>query len=266
MERSRKRNVLIISKDSQTTAFLSKILGLLGHEVHIAVDAETLSAALRRQNFKLLIVDSNLIPDSKLNKEGLMLLEMLRNKQRAIPVIIHDFHNQVSEWIPPQVSDRIPSLEQAERQGITQALSFSELSEQVNAVLRRRAYPSRYILKVEDLEFNPVTRKVTRAGREIKLSTKEFQVLHVLMARAGHEVTREELLREVWGARPGTDSNLVDLYINYLQQKIDPPTKDGEQIDQQSQLIHKARRGGYQIGRKGGYRIGWPALASKKLQ
>jgi DNA-binding winged helix-turn-helix (wHTH) protein len=94
---------------------------------------------------------------------------------------------------------------------------------------------------VENLELDPASRKVHRGKREIKLSPKEFELLFLLMRHAGETVSRQELLRESWGLELESDSNLVDVYVNYLRKKIDH--RDEEK------LIYTVRGSGYRIGR-----------------
>ena len=97
------------------------------------------------------------------------------------------------------------------------------------------------MLRVEDLELDPALRKIRRAERDMKLSPKEFDLLHLLMRRAGCTVTRQELLQQAWGLQPETDSNLVDVYVNYLRKKVDAVNEE--------KLIHTVRGSGYRIGR-----------------
>jgi DNA-binding winged helix-turn-helix (wHTH) protein len=99
------------------------------------------------------------------------------------------------------------------------------------------------ILRVEDLELDPATRKTHRGHREIKLSPKEFDLLALLMRHAGNTVPRQELLRECWGQEGGGDSNLVDVYVNYLRKKVDFPEDE--------KLIHTIRGEGYRLGKPG---------------
>ncbi|HSK44092.1 MAG TPA: winged helix-turn-helix domain-containing protein, partial [Candidatus Binatia bacterium] len=105
----------------------------------------------------------------------------------------------------------------------------------------RKADPALNVLRVEDLELDPVSRKVHRGKHEIKLSPKEFELLLLLMRQAGETVTRHDLLRGSWGLQPESDSNLVDVYVNYLRRKIDFTDED--------KLIHTIRGAGYRIGR-----------------
>jgi DNA-binding winged helix-turn-helix (wHTH) protein len=140
-----------------------------------------------------------------------------------------------------RVSDRIQSLNLGADDYITKPFSFQELAARTNALLRRKADPALNVLRVEDLELDPGLRKVHRGKHEIKLSPKEFDLLLLLMRHAGETVTRRELLHECWGLEPETDSNLVDVYVNYLRKKID--------FTDEPKLIHTVRGAGYRIGK-----------------
>ncbi len=232
-------SILLADDDVHLATFLSKSLESEGYAVHTALDEDTVLAELSRQNYQLIILDLNFG-----RTDGLKLLEKLRSEGLATPVIVLSARNRVS--------DRIQSLNLGADDYVTKPFSFQELAARVNALLRRKADPSLNILRVEDLELDPSMRKVARAEREIKLSGKEFHLLHLLMRRAGNEVTRQELLQEVWGSQPGSDSNLVDVYVNYLRRKIEHfvVLKGEEKIDEENKLIHTVRGVGYRIGRE----------------
>ena len=138
-----------------------------------------------------------------------------------------------------KVSDRIQALNLGADDYVTKPFSFQELAARVNALLRRKADPSLNVLRVEDLELDPALRKIRRAERDMKLSPKEFDLLHLLMRRAGCTVTRQELLQQAWGLQPETDSNLVDVYVNYLRKKVDAINEE--------KLIHTVRGSGYRL-------------------
>lgn len=222
-------SILLADDDVHLARFLSKSLESEGYAVHTALDEDTAVAELRRQNYKLIILDLNFG-----QTDGLKLLEKLRAEGVETPVIVLSARNKIS--------DRIQSLNLGADDYVTKPFSFQELAARAQALLRRKADPTLNILRVEDLELDPGTRKVTRAEREIKLSAKEFHLLHLLMRNAGNEVTRQELMQEVWGSQPGTDSNLVDVYVNYLRKKV-----EGEN---ESKLINTIRGVGYRLGRE----------------
>src|SRR5215471_7040107 len=201
-------SILLADDDAQLATFLSKSLESEGYSVHIAGDAESVRAELGRQNYKLIILDLNFG-----STDGLQLLQELRAEGLETPVIVLSARSQVS--------DRIQSLNLGADDYVTKPFSFQELAARANALLRRKADPTLNVLRVDDLELDPAARRVSRGGREIKLSLKEFHLLHLLMKHAGNVVTRQELLQEVWGTPPEVDSNLVDVYINYLRKKIE---------------------------------------------
>lgn len=233
-------SILLADDDLDLATLLSKSLESEGYDVHTALDESMVLAELQRQNYKLIILDLNFG-----KTDGLRLLERLRNEGVSTPVIVLSARNKIS--------DRIQSLNLGADDYVTKPFSFQELAARANALLRRKSDPSLNLLRVEDLELDPATpQKVVRAGQEIKLSTKEFHLLRLLMRRAGDVVTRQELLQEVWGPQPGSDSNLVDVYVNYLRRKIEHfvVIKGEEKIDEDSKLIHTIRGVGYRIGRE----------------
>jgi len=233
-------SILLADDDVHLATFLSKSLESEGYAVHTALDENTVVAELRRQNYKLIILDLNFG-----QTDGLKLLERLRAEGLETPVIVLSARNRVS--------DRVQSLHLGADDYVTKPFSFQELAARAQALLRRKSDPTLNILRVEDLVLDPATRKVKRAGREIKLSLKEFHLLHLLMRRAGNVVTRQELLQEVWGAQPGTDSNLVDVYVNYLRKKIERlvVVRKGEtRIREEDRLLHTIRGIGYRLGRE----------------
>jgi DNA-binding response OmpR family regulator len=230
-------SILLADDDLQLATFLSKSLESAGYSVRTALNEDSVLSELQRQNYKLIILDLNFG-----QTDGLKLLEKLRSEGLETPVMVLSARNRVS--------DRIQSLNLGADDYITKPFSFQELAARANALLRRKADPSLSVLRVENLELDPSSRKAHRGKREIKLSPKEFDLLFLLMRHAGDTVSRQDLLRESWGLQPETDSNLVDVYVNYLRKKVDFP---GEE-----KLICTVRGAGYRIGRpapsqNGGY-------------
>jgi len=220
--------ILLADDDVHLANFLSKSLESEGYSVHTALDAESVLFELKRQNYKLIILDLNFG-----KTDGLQLLEKLRSEGLTTPVMVLSARNKVS--------DRIQSLNLGADDYVTKPFSFQELSARANALLRRKADPALNVLRLEDLELDPALRRVTRGGRNIKLSPKEFDLLHLLLRRSGETVSRQELLRQSWGLQPETDSNRIDVYVNYLRKKIDQPTDE--------KLIYTVRGAGYRLGR-----------------
>jgi two-component system OmpR family response regulator len=221
-------SILLADDDVPLATFLSKSLESEGYSVHTALDENTVLAELQRQNYKLIILDLNFG-----ETDGLKLLEKLRAGGLETPVMVLSARNRIT--------DRIQSLNLGADDYITKPFSFQELAARANALLRRKVDPSLSVLRVENLELDPASRKVHRGRREIKLSPKEFELLFLLMRHAGETVSRQELLRKSWGLELESDSNLVDVYVNYLRKKIDH--RDEEK------LIYTVRGSGYRIGR-----------------
>ena len=231
-------SILLADDDLHLATFLSKSLESEGYSVHTALNEDSVLSELERQSYKLIILDLNFG-----QTDGLKLLEKLRANGLEIPVMVLSARNRVS--------DRIQSLNLGADDYITKPFSFQELAARTNALLRRKADPALNILRVEDLEADPASRKVHRGKHEIKLSPKEFDLLFLLMRHAGETVARHDLLRQSWGPEPETDSNLVDVYVNYLRKKID--------FADEPKLIHTVRGAGYRIGRPAPSPDGGPA-------
>ncbi|MGZ4855610.1 MAG: response regulator [Candidatus Angelobacter sp.] len=221
-------SILLADDDLHLATFLSKSLESEGYSVHTALNEDSVLSELQRQNYQLIILDLNFG-----QTDGLKLLEKLRAEGLETPVMVLSARNRVS--------DRIQSLNLGADDYITKPFSFQELAARTNALLRRKADPALNILRVENLELDPASRKIHRGKREIKLSPKEFDLLFLLMRHAGETVTRQDLLRESWGLQPETDSNLVDVYVNYLRKKVD--------CADEGKLICTVRGAGYRIGR-----------------
>ena len=192
-----------------------------------AVDEASVLSELKRQNYRLIILDLNLGPT-----DGLRLLKKLRAEGTTTPILVLSARDQVT--------DRIESLNLGADDYVTKPFSFQELSARAGAILRRKSDPALNVRRVEDLEMDPVTRKVHRGSRDVKLSPREFELLQMLMRRAGETVSRQHLLEQCWGTQE-TDSNLVDVYVNYLRKKIDVQGVD--------KLIHTVRGAGYRLGK-----------------
>lgn len=218
-------SILLADDDPQLATFLSKSLESEGYTVHTALDEHQMLGELERQSYQLIILDLNFGPT-----DGLKLLEELRAGGLDTPVLVLSGRNRVS--------DRIDSLNLGADDYVTKPFSFQELAARAHAILRRKANPSLNVLRVEDLELDPLTRKVHRGQHEIKLSPKEFDMLHLLMRRAGEILSRQQLLQECWETNE-TDSNLVDVYVNYLRKKVDAGRE---------KIIHTVRGAGYRLG------------------
>jgi len=189
-------------------------------------------------DYDVVILDVNL-PKA----DGFSVLQRIRAKKPDLAVLF--LTGSV------QVCDRVKGLDLGADDYLTKPFSLSELLARVRAVVRRSSRPVESVLKVDDLVMDRVQRAVTRAGRPINLTPKEFALLEYLMRSAGRSVSRPMIIEHVWNLGFDSTTNVVDVYINYLRKKI-----DGES---ERKLIHTVRGVGYQIG--GEERVGGGAQA-----
>jgi two-component system OmpR family response regulator len=121
------------------------------------------------------------------------------------------------------VEDRIAGLDGGADDYLTKPFSLGELSARLRALVRRQPSERPTVLEVGDIELDPARRKVTRGGAEIDLSAKEFSLLETFMRSPGRVLTRFQLLEHAWDYSYEHRSNVVDVYVRYLREKLDRP-------------------------------------------
>ncbi|HET7045013.1 MAG TPA: response regulator transcription factor, partial [Gaiellaceae bacterium] len=121
------------------------------------------------------------------------------------------------------VEDRVAGLDEGADDYLVKPFSFAELLARLRALHRREPLERPIVLEVGDLRLDPATREVARGGEPIELSAKEFALLEILMRRAGEVLSRYQLLECAWDGGYDNRSNIVDVYISYLRNKIDRP-------------------------------------------
>ncbi|MGK2954580.1 MAG: response regulator transcription factor [Solirubrobacterales bacterium] len=121
------------------------------------------------------------------------------------------------------VDDRVSGLDSGADDYLAKPFSFAELSARLRALVRRGSVTRPVVLEVDGLELDPAARKVSRSGTEIALSVKEFALLETFMRRPGEVLSRFQLLEHAWDYEYENRSNVVDVYVRYLREKIDRP-------------------------------------------
>ncbi len=142
------------------------------------------------------------------------------------------------------IEDRVAGLDNGADDYLAKPFSFAELSARLRALVRRGAAERPVLLEVDDLQLDPAARRVTRAGTEIPLSTKEFALLETFMRRPGEVLSRLQLLEHAWDYEYENRSNVVDVYVRYLREKIDRPFGRGS--------IETVRGAGYRMRSESG--------------
>ena len=219
--------VLLIEDDTEAANYLVKGLGESGHVVDHAADGATGLGLATSETYDVMIVD-RMLP----RMDGVTIIEMLRKNGNTTPVLILSAMNRVP--------DRVEGLKAGGDDYLTKPFAFAELVARLEALLRRgRPEAAETTLRVADLEMDQLSRRVTRAGEPIELQPREFRVLEYLMRHAGHVVTRTMLLENVWDYSFDPQTNVIDVHISRLRQKID---KGHEQP-----LLHTVRGAGYRL-------------------
>jgi two-component system OmpR family response regulator len=154
-------------------------------------------------------------------------------------------------WVPVlmltargAVEDRVAGLDGGADDYLTKPFSFAELLARLRALIRRGENERPAVVEVGDLRLDPATRQVWRRQTEIALSAKEFALLEAFMRRPGHVLTRLQLLEQAWEYDYEHRSNVIEVYVRYLRQKIDVPFE--------RQSIETVRGAGYRLRKDGG--------------
>jgi two-component system OmpR family response regulator len=201
--------LLIVEDDAEASEAMARGLGEAGHDCQTAEDGEAGLTSARRGRFDVLIVD-RMMP----KLDGVAMVERLRKEGDQTPVL---FLSALGE-----INHRVEGLRAGGDDYLVKPYAFAELIARVEALARRRETGSvQTLLRVGDLEMDLIGREVRRAGQEIDLQPREFQLLEFLMRHAGQSVTRTMLLEQVWEYHFDPQTNVIDVHISRLRSKID---------------------------------------------
>ena len=218
--------VLVVEDETKVGSFVKRALEEESYAVDLCEDgAKGLEMALAT-NYDLLVIDV-MLP----SMSGLDVLKHLRRERIHTPVLILSAQSQIDQ--------RVKGLDAGADDYLTKPFAIDELLARVRALLRRGASESPGILQVDDLMLNPATRDVTRGGQRIELTLKEYALLEYLMRHTGRVLTRPMISEHVWNQDFDTFTNVIDVYVNYLRNKIDR--------GRTKKLIHTIRGSGYML-------------------
>lgn len=221
------RRVLIVEDDLALADFLSAELEAQQFAVDLLHDGEEALRALQENHpYDLLIADLNLP-----RLDGISLIRRMRPLHPRLPLLVLTARSQVE--------DKVNAFQSGADDCLTKPFSLAELLARIQALLRRNTGLVPNCSRVGDLTLLRDERRVERNGRRIDLTPREFAILDVMMQNAGRPVSRATLLREVWNMPAEPSTNIVDVYMKYVRDKVDRP---GER-----RLTHTIRGVGYEL-------------------
>ena len=221
--------ILIAEDDPHTAAFIAKGLKEAGHSVDHAASGKDGLFLATTETYDAIILD-RMLP----GVDGMTVLRTLRAAGNTTPVLMLTALGEVEH--------RVDGLRAGADDYLVKPFAFVELSARLDSLLRRQQGASSELtqLTVDDLELNLLSREAKRAGRAIELQPREFRLLEYLMRQANRVVTRTMLLEAVWDYHFDPQTNVIDVHISRLRQKIDR--------DFDYPLLHTVRGAGYLLG------------------
>jgi DNA-binding response OmpR family regulator len=216
--------LLIVEDDNKTAAFVAKALKAEGFAVDLMRDGDEALAALEVTPFDAVVLDIMLI-----GRDGLSVLKQMRERGNQTPVLLLSARGALN--------DRVEGLNAGAEDYLPKPFALEELIARVRALVRRSSGVKTPVLRVGDLTLDTISRVAERGGRKIELTTREYRLLEYLMRSAGRVCSRMMILEKVWDYSFDPGSNLVDVYVGKLREKIDA----GREV----KLLHSVRGEGY---------------------
>ncbi|MDR0787038.1 MAG: response regulator transcription factor [Gemmatimonadota bacterium] len=201
--------ILIVEDSQRIAAFLRKGLSEEGYSVLAAEDGDTAYELAAAQDFDAAIIDV-MLP----GRSGFELVRDLRGAGKTIPILLLTARDSVD--------DKIAGLDAGADDYLTKPFDFTELTARLRALLRRSGGQATPTLKVGTVELDPATREVRRGGELVTLTPKEYALLEYLLRNVNRPLTRATLMEHVWGIRFDPGTNVVDVFVNSLRNKLQP--------------------------------------------
>jgi heavy metal response regulator len=216
--------ILVIEDEKKVASFIQRGLEAEHYQVDVASDGEAGLLQLFDHDYDALILDL-MLP----KRDGLSVLRDMRTRKLTIPVLMLTARDTIA--------DKVAGLDQGADDYLTKPFAFEELIARLRALLRRGAPSLSSKLTLADLQLDLVTHQVTRAGKRVDLTAKEFALLEFFLRQPGRVLSRALIAQHVWGVDFDTFTNVIDVYVNYLRKKID--------ADFEPKLLHTVRGVGY---------------------
>ena len=202
--------VLVVEDEPKLAALVARALREEGHPTDIASRGDEAVQLAQTAPYDAIVLDV-MLPDF----DGFEVLRRIRERELWTPVLMLTARDAIS--------DRVGALDSGADDYLTKPFSFAELLARVRAVARRGLVERPTILEVGELRLDPAEHRVWREQTEIELSSREFALLELLMRRAGLTLSRLQLIEGAWDIAFEARSNIVDVYIRYLREKVDRP-------------------------------------------
>ena len=220
-------SVLVVDDEPAVRESLRRALELEGYSVELAADGDEAMTRLERPEQPDAVILDILMP----RMDGLEVCRRLRSAGNAVPVLMLTAQ--------AEVDSRVAGLDAGADDYLPKPFALAELLARLRALLRRTGGDSTDLLRFADLELDPGTREVRRAGDAIELTRTEFSLLELFLRNPRQVLTRSIIFERVWGFDFGPTSNSLDVYIGYLRRKTEEGGKP--------RLIHTVRGVGYAL-------------------
>jgi DNA-binding response OmpR family regulator len=200
-------HVLLVEDDIRISRVVQRALSEVGHDVDVAHDGADGLARAEETPYDLLVLDV-MLPE----RDGFSIARELRRQRQRTPILMLTARDAVA--------DRVRGLDAGADDYLPKPFALEEFLARVRALGRRTA-ASGETLEVGDLTLDPDRHEVIRAGRTVELTAKEFDLLAYLMRNAGRVLSKPQITEHVWGYDSEATSNVVEIYVHYLREKID---------------------------------------------
>ncbi|MDQ3522870.1 MAG: response regulator transcription factor [Gemmatimonadota bacterium] len=201
--------ILVVEDNPRISAFLRRGLGEEGYTVEVAGDGDRAFQRAAEERFDAAVVDV-MLP----GRDGVRLVKDLRDAGLRFPVLLLTARDHME--------DKVAGLDAGADDYLTKPFDFAELTARLRALLRRAGGGAPANLQAGQVELDPARREVRRAGIPVELTPREFALLEFLMRSPGRPLSRSMLMEHVWGIRFDPGTNVVDVVINALRNKVDP--------------------------------------------
>jgi heavy metal response regulator len=216
--------ILVIEDEKKVADFISNGLAEEGYAVDVAHDGDQGYFLATTNEYDAILLDI-MLP----KMDGITLCTKLRSEDNHTPILMLTAKDAIK--------DKVRGLDAGADDYLTKPFAFEELLARIRSLLRKKSLQQKTLFQVDNLVLDTITHTVSRGEREIPLSVKEYALLEYLMRNTGSVVTRTMIAEHVWDINFDTFTNVIDVYISYLRNKIDR--------GHETKLIHTVRGRGY---------------------